>query len=216
VPRGKVLFRTLYYLPAVTTGLVIFMLWKQFYDRTPSGLLNKVIAGAVAAVNAVITQVGANPIIYTPQDWLGDPRWAMMMIIIPLVWAGMGPGCLIYLAALKSIPEEMYEAADLDGAGLLSKIWRITVPYLRPLIIINFVGAFIAAAQAFDAVFIMTGGGPVNTTRVIGLEIFYTAYIYQKFGYAVAMAWIVGALLVGFTVLQLRILSRVQFKTAQA
>ncbi|HHX38858.1 MAG TPA: extracellular solute-binding protein [Armatimonadetes bacterium] len=216
VPRGKVLFRTLYYLPAVTTGLVIFMLWKQFYDRTPSGLLNKVIAGMVAAVNAVITQLGSNPIIYTPQDWLGDPRWAMMMIIIPLVWAGMGPGCLIYLAALKSIPEEMYEAADLDGAGLLSKIWRITVPYLRPLIIINFVGAFIAAAQAFDAVFIMTGGGPVNTTRVIGLEIFYTAYIYQKFGYAVAMAWIVGALLVGFTVLQLRILSRVQFKTAQA
>ncbi|MBI3944794.1 MAG: extracellular solute-binding protein [Armatimonadetes bacterium] len=216
VPRGKVLFRTLYYLPAVTTGLVIMFLWKQFYDRTDAGLLNQVLAGAASLVNAVITKVGIHALHFSPQDWLGDPKWAMVMIIIPLVWAGMGPGCLIYLAALKSIPEEMYEAADLDGAGIWSKIRQITVPQLKPLIIINFVGAFIAAAQAFDAVFVMTGGGPVNATRVVGLEIFYTAYIYQKFGYAVAMAWIVGALLVGFTVLQLRILSRVQFKTAEA
>ncbi|MDH7570932.1 MAG: extracellular solute-binding protein, partial [Armatimonadota bacterium] len=143
VPRGKVLFRTLYYLPAVTTGLVIMFLWKQFYDRTESGLLNQVVAGATNVVNAVITKLGAHPLQYTPQDWLGDPRWAMMMIIIPLVWAGVGPGCLIYLAALKSISEDMYEAADLDGAGIWQKIWRITLPQLRPLIIINFVGAFI-------------------------------------------------------------------------
>jgi multiple sugar transport system permease protein len=216
VPRGKVVFRTLYYLPAVTTGLVIFMLWKQFYDSSANGLLNQLLAQGASVLNFIITKVGMAAIEVKPQDWLGDPKWAMMMIIIPLVWAGMGPGCLIYLAALKSIPEDMYEAADLDGAGILSKVWQITVPQLRPLIIINFVGAFIGAAQAFDAVFIMTGGGPVNSTRVIGLEIFYKAYVYQKFGYAVAMAWIVGALLVGFTVLQLRILSRVQFKTAEA
>ena len=216
VPRGKVFFRTLYYLPAVTTGLVIFMLWKQFYDRTESGLLNQVLTGFTAVANFFITKVGIHALQYSPQDWLGDPKWAMIMIIVPLVWAGMGPGCLIYLAALKGIPEDMYEAADLDGAGIWSKIRQITIPYLKPLIIINFVGAFIGAAQAFDAVFVMTGGGPVDSTRVVGLEIFYTAYVYQKFGYAVSMAWMVGALLVGFTVLQLRILSRVQFKTAQA
>ena len=134
----------------------------------------------------------------------------------PIVWAGMGPGCLIYLAALKGIPEDVYEAADLDGAGILSKIRNITFPYLKPLIIINFVGAFIGAARAFDSVFVMTGGGPVFSTHVAGLEIWMSAFLYLKFGYAVAMAWIIGALLVGFTLFQLRILSRVQFKTAEA
>jgi ABC-type sugar transport system permease subunit len=140
----------------------------------------------------------------------------MIFIVLPTIWAGMGPGCIIYLAALKSIPEDVYEAADLDGAGILSKVWNITVPYLKPLIIINFVGAFIHSARAFDFIFVMTGGGPVFSTHVAGLEIWYTAFMYLKFGYAVAMAWIVGALLVGFTIFQLRILSRVQFKTAQA
>ena len=125
-------------------------------------------------------------------------------------------GSLIYLAALKSIPEDVYEAADLDGAGIISKVRNITFPYLKALIIINFVGAFIHAARAFDPIFVTTGGSPVFSTHVAGLEIWLTAFLYLKFGYAVAMAWIVGALLVGFTLFQLRILSRVQFKTAEA
>jgi ABC-type sugar transport system permease subunit/ABC-type glycerol-3-phosphate transport system substrate-binding protein len=211
VPRGKVLFRTLYYLPAVTTGLVIMFLWKQFYDKSPTGLLNQI--GAIFAHG--LNMLGLH-LQFEPIDWLGDPRWALVAVIIPLVWAGVGPGCLIYLAALKGIPEDVYEAADLDGAGIFSKLHNITFPYLKPLIIINFVGAFIHAARAFDSVFVTTGGGPVFSTHVVGLEIWFSAFMYLKFGYAVAMAWIVGALLVGFTLFQLRILSRVQFKTAEA
>jgi multiple sugar transport system permease protein len=211
VPRLKVFFRTLYYLPAVTPGLVIMFLWKQFYDRTPNGLLNQIAAIFAHALNSLGLRVAFEPV-----DWLGDPRFAMLAVIIPIIWAGMGPGCLIYLAALKGIPEDVYEAADLDGAGILSKVRNITFPYLKPLIIINFVGAFIGAARAFDSVFVMTGGGPVFSTHVAGLEIWMSAFMYLKFGYAVAMAWIIGALLVGFTLFQLRILSRVQFKTAEA
>jgi multiple sugar transport system permease protein len=211
VPRGKILFRTLYYLPAVTTGLVIMFLWKQFYDPTPHGLLNQIVAIFARGLRFLGLHLHPAPI-----DWLGDPRMAMVAVIVPIVWAGMGPGCLIYLAALKGIPEEVYEAADLDGAGILSKVRNITFPYLKPLIIINFVGAFIGAARSFDAVFVTTGGGPVFSTHVAGLEIWMAAFMYLKFGYAVAMAWIVGALLVGFTLFQLRILSRVQFKTAEA
>jgi multiple sugar transport system permease protein len=211
VPRGKVFFRTLYYLPAVTTGLVIMFLWKQFYDPTPHGLLNQIVATFARGLNFWGLRLHPQPI-----DWLGDPHLAMVAVIIPLVWAGMGPGCLIYLAALKGIPEEIYEAADIDGAGILSKVRNITFPYLKALIIINFVGAFIGAARAFDAIFVTTGGGPVFSTHTAGLEIWYAAFMYLKFGYAVAMAWIVGALLVGFTLFQLRILSRVQFKTAEA
>ncbi|MGB9586631.1 MAG: carbohydrate ABC transporter permease, partial [Armatimonadota bacterium] len=116
----------------------------------------------------------------------------------------------------KGVPEDVYEAADLDGAGVLQKIRHITIPYLRPLIIINFVGAFISAFRSFDFIFAMTGGGPLRATHVAGLEIWYNAFLYLKFGYAVAMAWLLGALLVSFTVFQLRILSRLQFKTAGA
>ncbi len=211
VPRGKILFRTLYYLPAVTTGLVIIFLWKQFYDKGDEGLLNQLWAMAAKLGNTFGLHVK-----YEAVDWLGDPRYAMAAILVPLIWAGVGPGCLIYLAALKGIPEEVYEASDLDGAGIAAKLRTITFPYLRPLLIINFVGAFIHAARTFEFIFVMTGGGPFFSTHVGGLEIWHNAFMYLRFGYAVAMAWIFGALIVGFTLFQLRILSRVQFKTAQA
>ncbi|MCC6484924.1 MAG: extracellular solute-binding protein [Armatimonadetes bacterium] len=221
VPRGKMLFRTLYYLPAVTTGLVIMFLWKLFYDPSPAGVMNQLILAfdhhVLAPLNSLLhfIRLPGLPLI-EPQTWLQDPRLAMLCIILPGIWAGVGPGCIIYLAALKGVPEEMYEAADLDGAGVLQKIRFITIPFLRPLIIINFVGAFIAAFRSFDAIFVMTGGGPMYATHVAGLEIWINAFLYLKFGYAVAMSWILGSLLIGFTVFQLRILSRLQFKAAGA
>jgi len=222
VPRGKILYRTLYYLPAVTTGLVIMFLWKFFYSPAPTGLLNRLLQGINRGVldnmNAALATMhipGHIPL-FADQTWLGDPRLAMLCVVLPIIWAHVGPGCIIYLAALKGIPEDVYEAADLDGAGIWHKVRNITVPYLRPLIIINFVGAFISAFRSFDFIFVMTGGGPMYATHVAGLEIWYNAFLYLKFGYAVAMAWLLGSLLVGFTVFQLRILSRLQFKTAGA
>jgi multiple sugar transport system permease protein len=200
VPRGKILFRTFYYLPAATTSLVTLFLWKQFYDPSEFGFLNKLLT---------VFHV-------PPQTWLQDPKLAMLSVIVPGIWAGVGPGCIIYLAALKSIPEEYYEAADLDGAGIWHKVRFITLPYLKPLIIINFVGAFVGAFRSFDAIFAMTGGGPLFSTHVAGLEIWYNAFLYLNFGYAVSAAWILGSLLVGFTVWQLRILSKIQFRTAEA
>ncbi len=222
IPRGKVLYRTLYYLPAVTTGLVIMFLWKFFYNPSPAGLLNKLLTSfnesVLGNINSALAwlHLPAQIPVFSTQTWLQDPKLAMLCVILPIIWAHVGPGCIIYLAALKSVPEDVYEAADLDGAGVLSKVWHITIPYLRPLIIINFVGAFIAAFRSFDFIFVMTGGGPMFATHVAGLEIWYNAFLYLKFGYAVAMAWLLGSLVVGFTVFQLRILSRLQFKTAGA
>ncbi len=222
VPRGKILYRTLYYLPAVTTGLVIMFLWKFFYSPNPAGLLNRMLAGindlVLSNLNSILAFLhipGKIPL-FEPQTWLGDPKLAMLCIVVPIIWAHVGPGSIIYLAALKSVPEDVYEAADLDGAGVLQKVRHITVPYLRPLIIINFIGAFIVAFRSFDFIFVMTGGGPMYATHVAGLEIWYNAFLYLKFGYAVAMAWLLGSLVVGFTVFQLRILSRLQFKAAGA
>jgi len=220
IPKGKMLFRTLYYLPAVTTGIVIMFLWKLFYDPSPAGFLNRLLAGVNTYVlcplnNALeLLHLPLRTPLFENQAWLQDPKLAMLCVVLPTVWAGVGPGSIIYLAALKSIPEDIYEAADLDGAGVVQKVKHVTIPYLRPLIIINFVGAFIAAFRSFESVFVMTGGGPMYATHVAGLEIWYSAFLYLKFGYAVSMAWLLGSLLVGFTVFQLRILSRLQFKAA--
>ena len=138
----------------------------------------------------------------------------MLCVILPGIWAGAGPGSIIYLAAMKGIPDEMYEAADLDGAGVWSKIWRITLPSLKALIIINLVGVFIGSFKAMENIFVMTGGGPLNRTHTIGLEIWYNAFMYLKFGYATAAAWIMGSMLIGFTMYQLRILRNVRFSAA--
>ncbi len=135
-----------------------------------------------------------------------------------MVWAGVGPGCLIYLAALKTIPEEIYESADIDGAGFLSKVFHVALPNIKSLILINFIGAIIGAVRGgSEYVLAMTGGGPYaphGETEVIGLHIYWQAYGYLRFGQASAMAWVLGSLLVGFTVMRLQQLSRMEFRAA--
>lgn len=210
VPKGKILFRVLFYLPALTSGLVIMFLWKDlFFDPSPAGLLNRIIGF-----------FGADP-----KGWLQDPDplfrlpflpsivppMAMLCIILPGVWAGAGPGSIIYLAALRTVPEEMYEASEIDGAGPVQKIFRVTLPYLKPLILINFIGAFIGTFHATQNIFVMTMGGPENATHTLSLEIWFNSFLYLKFGYATAMAWIMASMLIGFTLYQLRIFQKVQF-----
>ncbi len=147
-----------------------------------------------------------------PVRWLSNPDTAMFACVLPLAWAGMGPGCLIYLAALKGIDEDSYEAAELDGAGFLDKILFVVIPRLKPLLMINFIGVFISAFFHAEAnILAMTGGGA--DTTVAGLYIFQQAYIYLRFGPATAMAWLLGAMLIGFTLWQLRMLARLEFKT---
>jgi multiple sugar transport system permease protein len=146
-----------------------------------------------------------------PYRWLGDSDTAMFACVLPLVWAGMGPGCLIYLAALKGISDDFYEAADMDGATFVDKVLFIIIPILKYLLIINFVGVFIHSWNAEANILAMTGGS--SQTEVAGLHIFYKAFIYLKFGPATAMAWMLGFMLIGFTVQQLRMLSKMEFRT---
>ncbi len=205
VPKGKYFFRTMFYLPAVTSGLVIMFMWKQFYDPSTAGFLNTIVIEFASWFG--IQSSGFK--------WLQDPNLAMICIIIPGVWASAGAGSLVYQAALTSVPSDLYEAADVDGAGIISRIRHITVPTLKPLIIINFVGVFIGAFHAMQNIFVMTGGGPFNATRVIGIDIWFNAFMYLKFGFATAMAWVLGIMLIGFTVMQLKILSKVEFRKAE-
>lgn len=277
VPRVKLLFRTIYYLPAVISGLVTVILWKQFYDPSEYGMLNSlmlntpaigfIVFGAILFVLAVmfarrlwfyemyfamwgfiivgiilfIACAGLSIPIFSrtgeaflaclaklplrffdtmnsagglPYKWLNDSRTAMLACVIPMVWAGMGPGCLIYLAALQGIPDDYYEAADIDGATFIDKILFVILPTLKVLIIINFIGVFILSwYEAAGNVLVMTGGGA--NTEIVGLHIWYKAFTFLEFGPATAMAWMLGFMLIGFTVYQLRILSRVEFKTTE-
>ncbi len=266
VPRGKILFRIVFYLPAAITGLVVILLWKTFYEPSEAGLLNRLVmqmpafgwlflslaalalaahlarrllhhqlwkpALFVLAAGLLLASAPLGPlrvIWNTPQNamfcktwhfwisnlaepvrWLDDSRTALLSCVLPMLWAGMGPGCLIYLAALKGIPDDLYEAADLDGASFTDKILFVIIPTLRPLLIINFVGVFIASWQAEANILAMTAGGA--GTEVAGLHIFYKAFIFLRLGPATAAAWMLGCLLVGFTLYQLRILSRVEFR----
>ncbi len=206
VPRGKVFFRTMYYLPAVTASIAITFMWKWFEEGTPNGLFNSLIFSAASLF-------GQHP---DPVKWLENPNLALLSVILPWVWATAGPGSLIYQAALRSIPDEMYEAADLDGASVWTKIWRITLPTLRPLLIIQLVGAVIGTFQATENILVMTGGGPPPyATQTLGLEIWYNAFLFLKFGYATAAAWVMGALLIGFTIYQLRIMKDLRFAAAR-
>ena len=266
VPRGKILFRLIFYLPAAITGLVVILLWKTFYEPSEAGLMNRlvmavpgagwlllaaalllltlhlvsrllrhqlwkpalfVLAGGALMATAPLAPLreiwrglltaGAPTLaallsapLAEPVRWLDDSRTALFSCVLPMLWAGMGPGCLIYLAALKGIPDDLYEAADMDGASFTDKILFVVIPTLRPLLIINFVGVFIAAWQAEANILAMTAGGA--GTEVAGLHIFYKAFIFLRLGPATAAAWMLGCLLVGFTLYQLRILSRVEFR----
>lgn len=274
IPVGKMAFRMIFYLPAVVTGLVVTLLWKQFYEPSESGMLNRLILhvpggvyvffglliiafgawtirrlwyhemkkatlGMLAATVFMLWGVWAmgQPIFLVkgesavqailhapgrllafpaePFRWLQDPGTAMLACVIPMVWAGVGPGCLIYLAALKGIPDDYYEAAEIDGATFLDKIIFIVVPILRPLLVIQFTGAFIGSIYGASAnVLAMTGGGA--NTEVADLHIWYRAFTFLNFGSATAMAWMLGFLLIGFTVFQLRTLAKLEFKTAKS
>ena len=198
IPKGKVFFRFLYFLPHLTSALVVTLLWKLIFDPTENGLLNQILMSVGLSL----------------QSWLLDPAWAMVCCILPGVWAGAGISSLIYIAALGSLPQDYYEAAAIDGAGIFARFRHVTFPQLAPLMVINFVGAFIAAFQGMGSIFLLTFGGPGDATQVLSLQIWKEAYNNLRFSTATTMAWYLGMALIGFTYLQIRFLRRVEFRQA--
>lgn len=198
IPKYKVIFRVIYYLPAVVSAAAVFFLWREFF-------------GTESFLNQALRFLGFD----VQRSWTEDPHLAMLSCVLPGIWAGVGPGCLIYLAALKTIPIEQFEAAEIDGAGFLAKTRLIVFPGLKGLIIINFTGAVAAAFHGATNILIMTGGGPNGVTEVSSLLLFFEAFTRLRLGHATAMAWIIGSMLIGVTVLQLQKLSNMEFKTAK-
>ncbi|MCS7481331.1 carbohydrate ABC transporter permease [Umezawaea endophytica] len=160
VRRFKGLYSTLAYLPVVIPPVVAVLLWKFFYDASPSGVFNTLLGA-----------VGIGPV-----PWLQDASTAMVSLVIEATWAAAGGTVIIYLAALTSVPPEQYEAAEIDGASVWGKVWHVTIPRLRGVLLITFILQIVGTAQVFLEPFLFTGGGPANSTTTVLLLIYNYAF----------------------------------------
>ncbi len=185
--KGLAFFRTLFYLPSVVSGVATAMVWLL--------LLNP----DIGAVNFALRALG----VADPPKWLVDEKWALKGLILMSTW-GVGGMMLIFLAGLQSVPDELLDAATVDGAGAATRFWHVTLPLLTPTIFYNLVMAIIGSFQVFMQSFIITNGGPADATLTYILYLYRNAFEYFKMGYASALAWILFVLLVGLTLLVFR------------
>jgi multiple sugar transport system permease protein len=181
---GISLFRTIFYLPSVVSGIAVAILWIMILHQD-FGLLN--------------TALGWFGI--KGPGWLVQPQWAKPALILMSLW-GAGGAMVIYLAGLQSVPQHLYEAAEIDGAGPWGKFWNVTVPMMSPVIFYNLIVGFIASLQGFVLVLIMTNGGPANATLMIGLYLYRQAFVNFNMGYASALAWVLLMVIMLFTMAQ--------------
>jgi multiple sugar transport system permease protein len=187
------LFRTMYFLPVVTPFVVTALLWKWLYN------------GEFGLFNFYLLKTH---LIDQPLLWLSSQNLAMPAVILMSIWSGVGFSMVIYLAGLQAIPEELYESARLDGAGPLGRLWYITIPMLSPttlfLLVIGVIGSF----QIFTQIYVMTSGGPLNKTTTVVYYIYEWMFKFYDMGYASTIAMGLFVLLLGVTILQLRLYRR--------
>ena len=184
--RGMGFYRTLFYLPSVVPTVAVSMLWLW------------VLNPQYGLANVLLQKIGINPL-----GWLTDTRWSKPSIILMDLW-GAGGGMVIYLAALQGVPEHLYEAALLDGAGPWKRFWNVTLPMISPVIFYNVVLGVIGTFQYFTQVYIMTRGGPELSTTFYALYLFQNAFEYFRMGYACAMAWVLFLLTLAATLIVFR------------
>ncbi|MGW7243634.1 carbohydrate ABC transporter permease [Streptomyces sp. NPDC054804] len=188
--RFQGLWRTLYFLPIVTTVVAVGNVWKYMYE--PGGL-----------VNGVLNALGVGSVAF-----LQDPDTALPAVVVVQAWASVGSAILVLTAGLKSVPQSYYEAAALDGAGPVTVFWRITLPLLRPSLLFVCVTQFLTGLQSFALIIVMTKGGPGDATNVAALEMYRQAFSYGDWGTASAAAFVLFAVVLAVTLVQLWLFRR--------
>ncbi|HJC24609.1 MAG TPA: sugar ABC transporter permease [Candidatus Eisenbergiella merdavium] len=184
--KGIGLFRTLYYLPSILGGsIAIAVVWKILFMRN-------------GAINNLLGMIGIGPV-----DWIGSPKTALGTICVLSVWQ-FGSSMVLFLAALKQVPQSLYEAAIIDGAGRVQRFFKITLPMITPILFFNLIMQMINALQEFTSAFVITGGGPMKSTYVLGMKLYTDAFQYYKMGYASALSWIMFVLIICLTMLVFR------------
>ncbi len=195
VRRARGLYSLLAYLPVVVPPAVAVLLWRIFYDAEPTGVFNTVLGWV---------HLG-------PVPWLEDASWAMPALVIEATWAAAGGTVIIYLAALVSVPPELYDAAEADGAGVLGKVWHVTLPHLRSIMLITLILQVIGTVQVFLEPYLFTDGGPDNATLTVLLLVYN--YAFQNttggdYGKATALSLMLAAALAVLSLVYFRLTRR--------
>ena len=186
--RGIEALRAIYFFPVTASIVAVSLLWAWMY--TPD----------FGIINYLLSYLGIPKI-----NWLVDPRMAMPSVIIMSIWRGLGFNIVVFLAGLQSIPRDLYEAADLDGASGWQQFRQITVPLLTPTIFFATIMAIIASFQVFEQTYIMTQGGPGNATLTLVYQIFLNGFTYLRMGYASALSFVLFAILFVITIVQVNL-----------
>jgi multiple sugar transport system permease protein len=186
--RFPTFYRSVYFAPVVTTLVAVAVVWR-YLDHPRYGLLNQALG-----------VIGIGPI-----DWLGDPRWAMPAIIVLAVWKNFGYNMLILIAGLQRIPEELYEAAALDGAGWWSRFRHVTLPGLGPMLLFVSVLTMLGNFQLFAEPYVMTQGGPLRSTTTLVMLMYEEGFRWWRMGHAATIACLLFVIMLAGTLLQLRL-----------
>lgn len=186
--KARALWRTLYFVPIVM-GLVAYGILFRALFSSQDGFINQLLG-----------VVGIGPI-----PWLADPFWAKIAIVVAMTWHYTGQSAIIYLAQLQSIPTELYEAASVDGAGGRQRFWHITLPGLRPALVLTVILSTIGTLQLFDEPYVLTNGGPDNATLTVGMYLYQNGFQYFDFGYASAIGYALTIIIGVISLIQLRL-----------
>jgi len=186
--KGLKVFRTAMFLPHITATIAVAVTWQLLFNPT------------MGPINSILRSIGID----NPPTWLASTQWALFSVIIVSIWHSIGYYMVLFLAGLQGIPNDLYEAAEIDGAGKFSQFIKITIPMLSPVIFFTTIIAIINSFKVFDLIFVLTQGGPGRSTHVLVYDIYNTAFKRFEYGYASSMAYVLFAIILIITLIQFR------------
>jgi len=170
---GRSVFRMVFYLPAIIASIAVATIWGWMYN--PS----------LGVINSVLKQIGLKAL---TQDWLGNRNIALFSVFVAYIWTATGPNMVLFLAGLQSVPQELVEAARIDGANRWATFWNVTIPALRPTFVVVIALSIINSLKVFDLIYIMTYGGPGDSTQVLASWSYFQAFSFNRYGMGMAVA----------------------------
>ena len=192
--RGTTIFRSIYFMPTVLTSVAAGLIWKWFFGSQVNGI-----------VNYTLTQLG---VIDEPIGWLGTMPYAVIAVAVAGTWLWVGLTMLLFVGAIQGIPQELYEAAEIDGASAWQSLRRVTLPLLRTTFGLALIISIIGSFMSFPEFMVMTEGGPAHKTTPILMWIYYTSFRTYRLGYGAALSFVLMAILVVLTLIQFRFFHR--------
>lgn len=196
LPKGRIIFRVIFYIPVITSWVIVSLLIRYLF-QSPEGLINYFLVNYL--------HIFQNPIL-----WMNKASTAFIPILILGIWKGIGWSMVIYLAALAGVPKELQEAASIDGANSWQNFWRITFPLISPTIVFTLVMLVIGGFNVFISVYLITAGGPMQQTEVMLSYAYHQAFDFLDFGYAAALSYTMGLMIIILSILQIRFFRKPQ------